>query len=159
MKNQLCRTAAFLLPLALTAAGLSACSTVRGEKQASQELTETGPNVVNVRSNPDVVSLNRNYQPSGPAEVLAEVKDFTSPIQDVKLRFTNIPLEIPMQHVAGTTYRAELTPQQLKALAVGGQTMTYDANVIARNSKGQIAMSKQPVQVAVKAPDLKTETG
>jgi hypothetical protein len=44
-------------------------------------------------------------------------------------------------------------------LAVGGQTMTYEANVIARNLKGQLGVSREPIQVAVSAPDLAHATG
>jgi hypothetical protein len=145
-----------LLPVTVLALG--ACSTLRGEK-TGQDLASSGPTVLNPRANPSVIELNSNFQPKQPAEVLADVKDFTSPITDVKLRFNHAPLEVPMEHVQGSTWRAMLSPEQVKTLAVGGQTTRYDANVIARNQDGQTASSKNPVEIVVKAPDLAQNTG
>lgn len=140
-------------------AGAGCSSMGGGDKTDSQDLSQTGPSIVNARLSPEKIELNRQFAPPQPVEVLAEVKDFTSPISDVKLRFLRVPMEIPMKHVNGTTWRAELTPQQLKTLAVGGQTITYQANVIARNENGQIAVSREPIDVAVAAPDLAQPTG
>ena len=103
--------------------------------------------------------LDRSLQPTQQAEVIAEVKDFTSNVTEVRLRFVRVPMEIRMQNIGGTTWRAQLTPKQLQTLAVGGQTMTYEANVIARNREGLIGVSKEPVEVAVSAPDLGQPTG
>ena len=127
--------------------------------KSGQDLTSNGPNIVDVKSNPGTIELNRSLQPVGPSEVLAEVKDFTSNITEVTLRFIHVPLEVKMEHIGGTTWRAQLTPEQLKTLAVGGQTMRYEANVIAKNEEGQTATTSQPVQVAVKAPDMAQPTG
>jgi hypothetical protein len=113
-----------------------------------------GPAVLSARSEPETVELNREFQPTRPAEVVADVKDLTSTITDVKLQFANIPLEIPMENIGGSTWRAQLTPRQLEMLAVSGRTTQYAANVVAKNQEGKTAMTRNPVQVAVKAPDL-----
>lgn len=135
---------------------INACSTGQGGgvggKQA-KEISATGPTVLNVHSTPSTIELNKNLEPNAPAEVFADVKDFTSKITDVKLRFTHIPLEIPMEHVAGTTWKVQLSNDQLKKLAVAGQTITYDFEVIAANENGEISSNREPVQVAIKTPE------
>jgi hypothetical protein len=138
---------------------VSGCSTLGGSQSSGQALNTQGPTVLNARTNPSTIELNKSWQPTSQAEVLAEVKDFNSDIKDVKLRFDRAPIEIPMQHVSGTTWRAELSPDQLKTLAVAGQTMRYDANIIVTNADGQVAMSPSPVQVAVSAPAVDQKTG
>jgi hypothetical protein len=146
-----------LIPLAALLSA-SACSTFKKETAKSESnLSQSGPNVINARTNPSVIELNNQWQATGPAEVLAEVKDFTSEVQDVKLRFLRAPLEIPMQKVNGTTWRAQLTPEQLKTLAVGGETMKYEANIVARNADGQIAVSPDTVNVAISAPAVEDQ--
>ena len=59
-----------------------------------------------------------------------------------------------MENVGGTTWKAELTPQQIRTLAVGGETMSYEANVVARNKEGMVAVSPTPVEITVKTPEL-----
>lgn len=152
MKNAI-RLSWSLLPLTLFALS-TGCSTFSGGGTTGEELAASGPTVVDVRMNPETVELDTRYQPSQNAEIIAEVKDFTSKISNVKLRFVRVPMEVPMQHVGGTTWRAQLNPDQLRTLAVGGQTVRYDVNVIAENDDGQVAVSKEPLTVAVKSPDL-----
>ena len=145
-----------ILPIAVIT--MSGCATLRGEK-GGEDIAATGPTVINVRTNPGTIELDRSFRPMKGAEVLADVKDFTAKVTDVRLRFQHAPLEIPMQHVGGTTWRAQLTPEQLKLLAVSGQTISYDATIIARDENGKVAMSKDPVKVAVKAPELAQPVG
>lgn len=137
----------------------SGCATMRGES-SGKDLSQanSGPTVVYAKTEPGTIELNRNFQPARPAEVVADIKDFTGKITDVKLQFANIPLEIPMENIGGSTWRAQFTPRQLEMLAVSGRTTRYEANVIARNNEGKTTMSKNPVEVAVKAPEL-TGTG
>ena len=123
------------------------------------ELTTIGPNIMNVRTSPSTIDLDKNMEVAKPAQIFAEVKDFKSNVNEVKLRFIHVPLELNMEHVGGTTWRAELSPDQLKTLAVSGQTMRYDANIVARNTEGQTAVSKEPVQISVKAPDVSKNQG
>jgi hypothetical protein len=120
----------------------------------SATISENGPNVLNARSEPQVVTLNKDLQPVEPGEVIADVKDFKHQITDVRLKFRNLPIEVPMENIGGTTWKAELTPGQLQMLAVSGKTMKYDADVIATNIDGKTAQTKDPVIVAVAAPDL-----
>lgn len=114
---------------------------------------------MNTRAIPETVELNRSYQPTQTPEILTEVKDFESKITGVTLRFVNVPLEVAMRNVAGTTWRATLSPAQVKMLAVGGQTMRYEANIVARNQNGEVAVSKEPIEISVRAPDLAESTG
>jgi hypothetical protein len=90
--------------------------------------------------------------PSQLALVTADIKDFEGNINDVRLRFTHVPIEIPMSKMSGTTWRAEISPDQLRQLAVNGQTMKYDATVIATNDKGETSQSNEPIQITVIAP-------
>ncbi len=138
--------------LSLGIAALAACSTMKGEK-SSEEVAASGPTVIDVRTNPSTFELNEKLQPTQTAEVFADVKDFKNEVTTVKMRFVHIPMEVPMKKVAGTTWKATLTPEQLKQLAVTGQTMRYDVNIVAVNNKGQAAMSQEPITVAIKAPD------
>lgn len=125
-----------------------------GSSEAELAAANNGPAVVSAKTEPGTIELNRDLQPTRPAEVVADIKDFTSKITEVKLQFANIPLEIPMENVGGSTWRAQLSPRQLEMLAVSGRTTRYEANVIAKNEDGKTAMTKNPVEVAVKAPDL-----
>ncbi len=113
-----------------------------------------GPTVLLTRAEPHTLELNRDLMPDGPAVVLTEVKDLMAKIVEVKLRFGNLPLEVPMENIGGNTWRAEFTPRQIKMLAVSGKTAQHDAHVFARNSQGQIATSKHPVEIWVKTPQL-----
>jgi hypothetical protein len=157
--NSTSRFVALSLFVSLSAS-LSACSMFGGgTKSSGEQLSQSGPNVVDVRSDPSTIVLNNNWQPNQPPTITAEIKDFTSNVRDVKLRFVSVPLEIPMQNISGTTWTATLTQEQIRTLAVGGQTTTYEVNVIARNEDGQIAVSKKPFEVAIKGPDLSKNTG
>jgi hypothetical protein len=136
------------------------CSTFKSSEtaEAGKELAAIGPTVLNARSEPSTVELNRSLQPIKTPEILADVKDFRSKVTDVKLKFVHVPITVAMENIGGTTWRAELTPQQLQMLAVSGKTISYDANIVARNERGQTAVSTTPVTVAVKAPDLAQNT-
>jgi hypothetical protein len=126
----------------VTAFTVGACSTMQsGPSDKDMASASTGPAVVYTRVEPSTVELNRDFQPSKPAEVLADVKDFNSKVKDVKLQFENVPLEIPMENIGGSTWRAQLTPRQLEMLAVNGKTTSYKAHVVARDEDGKSAVS------------------
>jgi len=129
---------------------------MKGEK-SGEDIAARGPTVVDVRSNPKTIELTGSSQPQ--AEVLADVKDFNVKVSDVRLRFLHVPLELPMEHVEGSTWRAKLSRNQLERLAVSGQTTKYEANVIARNTKGEITVSEKPVTIAIKAPQAVRPVG
>jgi len=137
---------------------MTACSTTPGQTSGEQ-ISRSGPSVVDARAINGTIELNKSFQTSRPAEIVANVKDFSSKIKDVRLRFLHAPLEVPMKYQGGTTWRAELSKEQLKLLAVSGQTMRYDANVIATNANGQVAMSREPVEISIKAPEVVRSTG
>lgn len=130
------------------------CSTFGMGKTSSEEIAATGPTVMNVRTEPSTIELNTRLQPITSAEVLADVKDFHNKVSSVTLRFSDVPLQVPMQNVGGTTWRAHLTKDQLQMLAVSGKTISYDANVVAKNDKGQSSVSRTPVAVAIKTPEI-----
>ena len=117
-------------------------------------MASSGPTVVDAKTNPGTFELSSDFKPTQTATIVADVKDFTAKVTDVNLRFLHVPMEIPMQNIGGTTWRAQLSSEQLKTLAVGGQTIKYDVNVVAKDEDGMTAVSKEPINIAVKAPDL-----
>ena len=143
----------------MTALTLSTSCSALSKDKTGKELASTGPTVITARSNPKTIELNRNLQSNGPAEIVADIKDFTSNVTDVKVRFVRVPMEITMTHVRGTTWKAELSPQQLKTLAVAGETMSYEANIVARDKAGAIGVSSEPVDVVVRTPELIEKRG
>lgn len=146
--------AAFVLILAGACASKPPVYTTGTDKISSE-----GPTVVYVRSEPEIVQLNRDLQPMETAQVIADVKDFKSVITSVTLTFENTPIVIPMENIAGTTWRAEITPSQLEMLSVAGKTARYNAIVTAKNANGKTATSPSPVTVAIQTPELGRRTG
>lgn len=120
------------------------------------QLSANGPTVINARPEPGVIVLNSDMQPMNPAQVIADVKDFKSRVTDVRLKFLDVPLEVPMENIGGTAWRAELTPQELQMLAVSGKTVKYRAIVVAKNANGDKSPAMEPLFVAVKAPQRAT---
>lgn len=159
MKNSQLITKA-VCPVSLLFLIVSGCSSgPLSSSKSGEELSSVGPTVIDAKAEPQTIQLDRNLRPIQQSEIIADVKDFTSPITDVRVRFVRVPLEVKMQHISGTAWRAELTPEQLKTLAVSGQTMKYDAQIIAKNQDGQTAVSKSPITVAVQTPQLGSRTG
>ena len=144
--------------LSLSLVMISACST--GSKSAD-DLAYVGPTVLDAKTNPGTFELNNQMKPKTEAQVVADVKDFNAPVTDVKLRFVRVPVEIPMKKSGNKTdqWVADLSRDQLRELAVAGHTMNYDANIIAKNSKGQVSQTKKPINIAVKAPEGTREAG
>jgi hypothetical protein len=141
------------LPLAMCFVFIgSGCSTIKGGK-SSEELAQTGPTVVQVKTEPSTIKLDTSLNPVQAASVYADVKDFSAPVEDVRLRFIHVPLELKMHQLSGSTWEANLPADALKKLAVSGQTMRYQADIIARDSQGHVATTKNPVDIAVKAPE------
>lgn len=144
-----------LILVSISLGSLAACSTFSGNKsESAKELATAGPTVVDVKANPGTFEVNQNLQPISRSQVVANVKDFSNKVTDVRLRFVHIPLEIPMTQVSPSTWTADLKPDQLRMLAVNGHTMKYEANVIARDNKGQTAVSPNALEIAVRAPDI-----
>ncbi len=138
--------------------GISGCSSMPGSSVSGEDIAPTGPTVMNVRTEPSTVELNRELRPFQKPEILADVKDFGAKVEKVTLKFTHVPIQVPMKNVGGTTWRAELSQEQLKMLAVSGKTIKYDTLVEAQDEKGRIGMSSSPTTVAIKAPDLSRRT-
>jgi hypothetical protein len=132
----------------------SGCSSVGSKNVSPQELNQPGPTVVNPRVSPDVVKLNDRLQPLQQVQVYADVKDIQSPVTGVQLRFVEVPFEVQLRNIGGTTWQANISPDLLRKLAVGSQTVTYNANIYAEAQNGTVGVSKSPVQIKVSAPDL-----
>lgn len=144
---------------ALTA--LTACTSgPLAPSTSGKDIAATGPSVLNARSVPSTIELNQSLVPYGQAKIVADVKDFTSPVTQVTLKFKNVPLSIPMQNIGGTTWEATLTQSQLQNLAVRGKTINYDAEIYAKDQKNQAVLTSSAVTVAIKAPEpSSTATG
>jgi hypothetical protein len=63
-------------------------------------------------------------------------------------------LVIQMERIAGSTWRAEFTPQQLQVLAVSGRTIGYKADIVATNSQGETAKSSDPLNIYINTPEM-----
>ncbi len=129
------------------------------DTKKAEELSPTGPSLVGARVTPSTIELDRNLDPRQKPEILVEVKDFTSNVNDVRLRFDQVPVELKFKRVAGSTWRAELGKNELRRLAVGNQTTQYEAMIYARNDAGKIGVAREPVKVSIKAPDLSANAG
>jgi hypothetical protein len=142
-----------LPPIALIVSLMMLGSCASSSKNG-QEIAVSGPTVLDAKTTPGTFQLNQNLEPVSRTQVMASVKDFQNKVTDVRVRFLHVPLEMPMKQVSPSTWVAELAPNQLKQLAVNGHTMRYEANIIARDNAGQTAVSKQPIEIAVSAPDI-----
>ena len=136
--------------------GLAGCASTSGQPESGKDIASTGPTIMNARTTPVTIQLNQHMLPTEKPAVTADVKDFNHKIADVKLKFIHVPVEVPMENLGGTTWRATLTPEQLQLLAVTGKTVRYEANVVASNDKGQTAITQAPITISIKAPELPT---
>lgn len=143
-----------VIGLVVGIASLAGCASLIPPGEAGKGITVNGPSVSNERTAPKVFELNRQLQPKMVPEVLADVKDFKAGVESVQLKFLHVPLEVPMKNIGGTTWQATLSQKELQKLAVSGTTVSYDANVVAKDKNGQVAESTKPVSVIIKAPDL-----
>jgi hypothetical protein len=134
---------------------LSGCSSI-GSKSAD-DLAYSGPTVMDTRTDPTTFELNKNLDPKTDNQVIATVKDFNSKITDVHLRFERVPINIALRKGEGDEWVGNLSKKELKELAVSGHTMRYDATIVAKNKNGQVATSKSPLTIYVKAPDTTQE--
>jgi hypothetical protein len=150
-----------LLPALLLVTATSSFSNTTGtaNQQSTNQTTSNQlsvPKVVDAKTNPGTFELDQNMDPITRTQVIANVKDYGNKVTDVRLQFAGVPMEIPLKQSKGTTWTADLNSDQLAQLAVSGKTMKYKANVIARNDKGQVGVSSDPVEVEVKAPEIQT---
>ena len=149
----------YLVPLfAVVLASTAGCSTLRGD-QSSKDLASTGPSVLDIHTNPGTFELNRTLHPLTGTEIVASVKDFSSNVTSVTLKFMNLPIEVPMTSAGGGLWRCALSEGQLKQLAVAGKTMRYEVQVIAKDAKGVISAGTKTTDVAIKTPDLSSDVG
>jgi hypothetical protein len=150
----------FVLALPIGAVfGASCSSGPLATGKSDKDVAVNGPTVLDAKTSPATFELNRKLQAQSGAEVIAEVQDFEAPITKVNLRFVRVPLTVPMTHVRGSTWSAQLTPAQLKMLAVNGQTIRYQANVVAESADGRTSTTQNPITVAVKSPDMNSNVG
>ncbi len=154
------------LKIALMLASVSAASLLAGgctssAKTQKEELQAAvnAPLILNPRSSPEEIELNRFLQPKEPQYFLADVQDLASPVKEVRLRLGGTLIDIPMQRVGGTTWRAELSSDQIKRLAMSGRTIEYKARVIARDERGAVSTSKDVALIRVTAPKFDDDMG
>ena len=133
---------------------ITGCASLSGQPESGKDIASMGPTIMNARTTPSTIQLNKNLLPTEKPTVIADVKDFNHRVTDVRVKFIHVPVEVPMENLGGTTWRAVLTPEQLQLLAVTGKTVKYEANVVANNDKGQTAISQTPITISIKAPDL-----
>jgi hypothetical protein len=133
----------------------SGCSSI-GSKSAD-DLAYSGPTVIDTRTDPSTFELNKNLDPKTENQVIATVKDFNSKVTDVRLRFTRVPITVALKKGEGDEWVGDISKKDLKELAVSGHTMRYDATIVAKNKNGQVATSKSPLTIYVKAPDTTQE--
>lgn len=133
---------------------LSGCSsTPFSSSKNAQNISATGPTILDAKTNPGTVELNADLKAPQNPQIFADVKDFNSPVKEVRARFIHVPIELSMNQLAGTTWEASLTPDQVKQLAVAGQTMHYQANIVATDADGRVAVTQSPIDIAIKSPD------
>ena len=145
------------LPIALLACGLAS-----GCASSGKDLTknaQSGPVVINPRSEPSKIELTRFLQAKEPHQFLAEIQDFSAPVTEAKVTIEGTPLEVPLQKIGGTTWRGELNSEQLKRLAISGKTIEYKARIVARDQKGVTGASEGTIEVKVAAPTLDADAG
>jgi hypothetical protein len=112
------------------------------------------PIILTVRTDPGTIELNRDLQPLRVPKIQADIEDLHSSVTEVTLEFSNVPLTLPMTHVGGGVWEAQLDSRALEMMAVSGQTAKYGAQIVAKNADGKEALGERPVEVAVKAPQL-----
>lgn len=152
----------FVLCALVLGFSFAGCSTVKekvGGGESTEGMAAAGPTVLNPRVNPDTLELNRNMKAMETMEILAEVKDFSAPVTDVRVKFDQVPMEVTMKSMGGTTWRAELNDEQIQKLAIGNQTTRYEGKIVATNSLGKVAVGEETVSVKIKAPDLSEKAG
>jgi hypothetical protein len=141
----------FIAP-ALTAIALFAgCS---HSPKVPDNAATSGPRIINPRSNPDKIELNAYLEPQGSHEILADVQDFTAPVTEVNVQIENPATVLKMEKVGGSTWRAVIPEDLLKRMGVNGQTMDYEATVVARNQQGQSVTSEDSFTIHVEAPEV-----
>ena len=151
--------ASLVLPLGAVVGAASCSSGPLASGKSDKDLSLNTPTIIDAKTSPSTFELNRSLQAQSGSEVIADVQDFASPISKVSLNFVRVPLTVPMKHVRGSTWSAQLTPAQLKMLAVNGQTIRYQANIIAQSEDGRTASTQDPITVAIKAPDMSSNVG
>ncbi|OFY99724.1 MAG: hypothetical protein A2Z97_05020 [Bdellovibrionales bacterium GWB1_52_6] len=152
MKNiNLVRSAAIFSLIAALGFG---CAGAGVQGNSGKDISPSGPTVINQRAVPDSIEIGKDMATPKAPEFLADIKDFNAQVSDVRVRFLHVPLEVPMQNIGGTTWRASLTPRQVQDLAVSGESMRYEANIIATNTDGQTAVSTSPVSITIKAAEV-----
>lgn len=138
---------------------LSACTSAPTLPPIEAKLSPTGPTVLNPRSSPSQVELDAQLQAKYNPQFLADIKDFSSPVNKVTLRFMEVPIEVDMRNLQGTTWEATLSPEQVKKLAVTGKSMKYRVEIVATDEEGRSAVSAEPVQITITAPEIARSTG
>jgi hypothetical protein len=167
MKVSPFRLKTIALSLMLISAGCSSAPSSCQKNQAS--VAAPAPVIIHPRAIPEKVALTENLEISQPIEVYADIKSFNSNLDQVKLRlsfspetqqnlrFFKTPVEVSMKKVNGSTWKAELGNNELKKLGINGETLKYEGHILAQNDKGQVTISKDPIELIIQTPPVDEE--
>jgi hypothetical protein len=150
------------LPFLVGIALLSSACAATSKTEAHPRIAPGGPAILNPRAQPGFVDLRNRPAMGGKPEISAEVLDARSRIDTVRLRlyfsdgvderirYFKAPLDIEMKPVGGAKWHAILDDRQLNLLAIAGESLTYNARVIARDEQGRVCVSNTPFEVTIR---------
>jgi hypothetical protein len=139
----------------LSSLAVSGCSSL-GAK-SPENFAYTGPTVLETRADPTTFQLNDDLNPKTTDQVVTTVKDYGSKVTDVRLRFKRVPITVVLKRGEGDQWVGNFSKTDLQRLAVAGETMKYDATIIAKNEKGEVATSRSPLSIYVETPQVLPE--
>ncbi len=129
------------------------------------------PVIANPRVVPNVVILGPRLDAAQPVNVYVDIKSLGSNLDKVKLRlyfasdtdqrlkFFERPVSVDMKHLEGSTWRAELSDNELKKLAINGESLKYEGHIIAQNDQGQTTVSSETITFTIQAPLVMEKKG
>jgi hypothetical protein len=145
-------TGSFLILVFLLAT--QGCSSPAPKPELGKDLAAIGPSILHIQLVPQVITLDSQLNATPLPQVTADVKDFRSKVTQVILRFKHIPLEMPLEPIGGTTWRAIFSTDQLQNLAVTGGSVRYEATLVAKNQLGETTESNPPFVITIRAPSI-----
>lgn len=141
----------------------------RAYRSDSQERAAAGPVIIRPRAETPLLLTTADLSPAKVPNVLAEIKpvDLNSHVSAAKLRLVvdpnsfkqsdpqaalSQPFDIPMKLIAGTTWGAVISDDQLKKLAINGEEVSYVGRIFAKSDNGGVSVSDDVVRLRVRAP-------
>ncbi|MDR3608678.1 MAG: hypothetical protein P4M08_15045 [Oligoflexia bacterium] len=144
-----------------------------GTQAAGQtaERSAAGPAIIRPRTVTPILVMTPDLRLAKTPNIVAEIKpvDPTSKVSSANLQLVldqtmvkgtssestlRQPLLVQMKPVAGTTWGASLTDDQLKKLAINGQEVNYIGRIIAKSDNGGTTVSEDIVRLTIAAPPV-----